>query len=166
MSAKNLHDLTEPEQRAELERIDDEFARLYARAIAEGTERDVRPTPYAPLDFTERPVPLTRRDLPPDGPKNPPKMRGEAQRLAEQQQRERRRDFAIGLRLRRSTRPRPDVGRFEIVDLREGDCRFVTDDAPFLFCGDETAPGSPYCAAHHRRCFRPRPKLPPLCQAM
>lgn len=38
-----------------------------------------------------------------------------------------------------------------LLDLNPSDCRWpVTDDRPFLFCGEPKAPESSYCACHKR----------------
>lgn len=41
----------------------------------------------------------------------------------------------------------------DILSIRAGQCRFcVTDDTPFLFCGEPTALDSQYCEPHHALC--------------
>ncbi|WP_158497273.1 GcrA family cell cycle regulator [Methylocystis sp. ATCC 49242] len=47
------------------------------------------------------------------------------------------------------------------LDLKHGQCKFALgsiDDPPALFCGEASATGSPYCAAHHAICYPPRAK--------
>lgn len=57
-----------------------------------------------------------------------------------------------------------DVARVSFDDLERHHCRFPVGepaetgtDKP-LFCGDQSIPGLPYCAAHARRCFAPPPQ--------
>ena len=41
----------------------------------------------------------------------------------------------------------------DILSLRRGQCKFcVTDDTPFLFCGEPVREDSSYCAPHHTIC--------------
>ena len=41
----------------------------------------------------------------------------------------------------------------DILSVRRGECRFcITDDTPFLFCGDPVQPESAYCPEHHAVC--------------
>lgn len=47
------------------------------------------------------------------------------------------------------TRPRPEYGRFKLLDLREGDCRWPAGYGPYLFCGRPICAGSSYCAEHY-----------------
>lgn len=36
-----------------------------------------------------------------------------------------------------------------LLDLARGQCRYPFGEGPFVFCGCEAAPKSPYCEAHH-----------------
>lgn len=37
-----------------------------------------------------------------------------------------------------------------------GRCKYpLGQSAPFMFCGDKTKPGSPYCCEHHELCYYP-----------
>lgn len=131
---------------------DQAFLRALNTQIKARTERDIS-EPAPEFVVTERPVTLRLLELPPDGPENPPKLRGEAARLAAQEARERRRDYAEGLRLRLTECPRPAFGCFEIADLQETDCRFpVTEQAPHRFCGRRAL--RIYCAEHLAICNR------------
>lgn len=41
----------------------------------------------------------------------------------------------------------------DILSIRKAECRYcITDDTPFLFCGDPVAEGSSYCEDHHELC--------------
>lgn len=41
----------------------------------------------------------------------------------------------------------------EFNDLSAGKCRYPHGTrAPYLFCGESTTPGSPYCGRHHTIC--------------
>ena len=43
----------------------------------------------------------------------------------------------------------------DILTLRRGECKFgITDDTPFLFCGEPQAEGQVYCAGHCAVCYR------------
>ena len=43
-----------------------------------------------------------------------------------------------------------------IEQLESGVCRYPYGEfPPFLYCGQTTKPGSPYCPWHHARCFYP-----------
>lgn len=43
--------------------------------------------------------------------------------------------------------------RKTILEIEDGQCRYcVTNDSPFLFCGDVTALDRVYCDAHHAIC--------------
>lgn len=45
--------------------------------------------------------------------------------------------------------PEPDALRLPIQDLASSQCRWcVTADSPFLFCGQPTEQGMPYCSHH------------------
>jgi GcrA cell cycle regulator len=64
---------------------------------------------------------------------------------------------------RPTTAPRPTVPPISLMELRHNTCRFpVGDDGPpgfsYSFCGSETVAISPYCAHHHQRCYRNRPR--------
>ena len=47
--------------------------------------------------------------------------------------------------------PLPPIGRFSLLDLREGHCRWPgpQDRAPWTFCGRPQLFDSSYCAEHH-----------------
>lgn len=54
--------------------------------------------------------------------------------------------------------PEPDSRNLEFGELEKNDCRYpVTEDRPFLFCGQPKAEGSSYCAHHHHKCWQPAP---------
>ena len=38
-----------------------------------------------------------------------------------------------------------------IMELRKGDCRYLTGKA--IYCAEPQRSGSSYCAEHHKRCF-------------
>jgi hypothetical protein len=41
----------------------------------------------------------------------------------------------------------------DILTIRRNECRYcITDDAPFLFCGEPQMDGSSYCEGHHWLC--------------
>jgi hypothetical protein len=41
----------------------------------------------------------------------------------------------------------------DILTIRRNECRYcITDDAPFLFCGEPQMAGSSYCEGHHMVC--------------
>jgi hypothetical protein len=41
----------------------------------------------------------------------------------------------------------------DILTIRSHECRYcVTDDTPFLFCGEPAIVGSSYCEEHHELC--------------
>lgn len=43
--------------------------------------------------------------------------------------------------------------KLDILTLKPGQCKFcLTPDVPFMFCKDPVAPGSVYCAPHHKVC--------------
>jgi hypothetical protein len=51
----------------------------------------------------------------------------------------------------RNAAPAAPLG-LPLVDLSRTQCRYsVTDGSPHLFCGHETVPGKPWCAAHAGR---------------
>lgn len=39
-------------------------------------------------------------------------------------------------------------GRLELTELCDGVCRWPSGDGPFLFCGDASIAGRPYCLNH------------------
>jgi hypothetical protein len=42
-----------------------------------------------------------------------------------------------------------------IDDLNGNTCRFITTDrSPFLYCGEATFAGTPYCKEHALRCYQ------------
>jgi GcrA cell cycle regulator len=52
--------------------------------------------------------------------------------------------------------PELDSRNLPLAELENNECRYpVTDDAPFLFCGQPQAEGSSYCAHHHHLCWTP-----------
>ena len=46
-----------------------------------------------------------------------------------------------------------------IMDLQPRQCRFITSDAPALFCGHATYDGSSWCEHHYHRVFQPADPL-------
>jgi len=54
--------------------------------------------------------------------------------------------------LPRETSPRA----VNIMDLREGMCRWVLDDDELLYCGSPACKGRPFCAKHCAISYRQR----------
>jgi len=53
--------------------------------------------------------------------------------------------------------PPPLLARnLDIMQLKDGDCRYPYGSGPYTFCGLATQPGSSYCRYHHRACWVPR----------
>lgn len=56
----------------------------------------------------------------------------------------------------------PSTAGVEFLDLTRRMCRYPLNGMNAtvgLFCGEViVAPGRPYCATHHARCYRPAPK--------
>ena len=47
--------------------------------------------------------------------------------------------------------PEPPIGSFDLLELRNGHCRWPEGDrAPFRFCGEQQMSGSSYCEPHTR----------------
>lgn len=46
-----------------------------------------------------------------------------------------------------------------LLDLKSGECRYPSEDAPFTFCGHPIKPGSSYCVPHHHLCWQ-APRVP------
>lgn len=55
--------------------------------------------------------------------------------------------------------PAPEPGTdsaFTTLDLQPGQCKWpITQDAPFMHCGQPIAEGSPYCPFHRRKAHGP-----------
>lgn len=56
--------------------------------------------------------------------------------------------FRDDMRTERTTRPVPLLGKFTIDDLTDATCKWSEGDGPFLFCGDASIVGRPYCLNH------------------
>ena len=125
-----LHLLHEPEPPPEPEAI--------VRLIAQCTERPMR---YSPGPYVA-----------PDGPDSPQR----AAHIAWLLRRRQREEFRLDLRYRLAIegRTRPKIGRFTVLDLTTGVCKFAVRDEPILFCGAACDDGHSYCAEHHALCHR------------
>lgn len=132
------------------------FAFRLSCAIADGLERDrpavVHEADTGPLMPFRAPVAIE------DRPPRP--ARSARTQPAPQERRNAMREAIYDAMLRRgaSARPRPAQGRFGILDLGDGDCRYpVSEGSSHLFCGAEALEARSYCADHDRLCRQLRP---------
>lgn len=131
------------------------LGRRLARAIAEGSERDI--AAEAPFFDTERPLfVLAFMPQPAEQIPTTPQC---ANHIAYLLWRRRRQEFRDELRWReaerQSTRPRPPEGEYTVFDLTADTCHYVTRERPYFFCGGKPeAAEKPYCRHHANICYQ------------